>query len=347
MLCQSSSGFYPEFLTEREALALLSSSESEEMPTTHRPSDVTKQSASSSATGDSVTTGAAAAAVVPGSHHDLGQPHEPRHPSSKDSYDFSVRHHLKVDPENQKKFYDTTTGSMDHMKHEEKAANEPKSHHHTDSGHENHQHDHHHHHHEKKEKDHKHHDHHHHHSEKDHKHGHGEHHKHHKDEKNHQEHHHQQNHDQHQQQQHQEDDGKKQGKDIYYRRPQYDEVIEPHQILMEPHLYQQPHVDPDAHNLYYKNAGYDYGAGAGGEVAYRSDFYWLIPLVIIIGIGALLLPMLSLFMTIMVSQGAITLTGRRKRSFMNEESGISAESIMGLISKVESAIKKFNSQKSD
>jgi hypothetical protein len=336
--CQSS--FYPEFLTEREALALLSSENEDSVTTTTgRPSDVTKQSATTTGTGSS----------LPGSHHDLGQPHEPRSPPKKDSYEFSVRHHLKVDPENQKKFYDIS-GSMDHMKQqpEEKAANEPKSHHHTDPGHENHQqhhenHQHDHHHHEKKEKDHKHHDHQHHQSEKDHKHGHGEHHKHHKEEKTHHEdqhQHHDQNHNKEQHQSH-EDDGKKQGKDIYYRRPQYDEVIEPHQILLEPHHYPQPHVDPEAHNLYYKNTGYDYGAG---EVSYRSDFYWLIPLVIIIGIGALLLPMLSLFMTIMVSQGAISLTGRRKRSFISEQSGISAESIMELISKVESAIKKFNSQ---
>lgn len=125
----------------------------------------------------------------------------------------------------------------------------------------------------------------------------------------------------------------------YPRRPQFDEIIEPH-ILLEPHHHTHPHIEPDI-NPYYKNVGYEYADM--GDVGYRSDNYWLIPLTIIIGIGALLLPMLSFFMTIMVSNGAISLSGRRKRSPF--DAVVSHEALMHLITNLESAIVKFNGQK--
>lgn len=334
-ICQS---FYPEFLTEREALALLASEDQSPVSTSSPPTEGKTSATSDGGSGDS--------GPPPGSHQELGVPQDPGQPS-KNPYDFSS-HHYMMDPVNHKKFYDHTGTSMDHMKQqEEKAANEPTTHHHVDhhhkhhhseekknTEHKHHDHQHQHHDHQHQHHDHKHHDHQHHHSHTDHKEG--EHHKHHKDEKSHEQHHHQD----------QDQEKKKDGN--YYRRPQYDEVIDPHPILLEPHPHPLPHIDPEGHNMYYKAGAYDYGTG-GGEVAYRSDFYWLIPLVIVIGIGALLLPLLSLFMTIMVSQGAISLTGRRKRSFSDEIPALSSESILNLISRLESAISKsahkFNSQK--
>ena len=61
-----------------------------------------------------------------------------------------------------------------------------------------------------------------------------------------------------------------------------------------------------------------YGADIG---AYgKSDYYWLIPLVIVIGFGALLLPLLGTLMTTMITQGTINLTaGRRKREAFDSE----------------------------
>ena len=51
----------------------------------------------------------------------------------------------------------------------------------------------------------------------------------------------------------------------------------------------------------------------------KSDYYWLIPLVIVIGFGALLIPLLGTLMTTMLTSGTLTLTaGRRKRS-LNQE----------------------------
>jgi len=51
----------------------------------------------------------------------------------------------------------------------------------------------------------------------------------------------------------------------------------------------------------------------------KSDYYWLIPLVIVIGFGALLIPLLGTLMTTLITQGTINLTaGRRKRSAQDE-----------------------------
>lgn len=302
VLCQS---FYPEFLTEREALALLAAEDEQ--------SSVSKTSSSSSQQQlpADVKTSATAAGESSGisktSHESLGEPRDPKPPSSPShhhEHDFPSTFHNK--------YY---ANGMDHGKQEEKGT-ELKAHHHTDDSHKNHHSE------DKGNEQHHHQDH-----KSDHKDGHSDQHKHGKEEKGHEEQHHKK--------------GKKKSEN-YYRRPQYDEVIEPHQILLEPH-HPLTHLEPDPHHMYHKNIGYDYG---GGEVAYRSDFYWLIPLVIIIGIGALLLPLLSMFMTIMVSQGAISLTGRRKRSFMDDVPALSSESILKLITEVESAISKFNSQKS-
>lgn len=81
---------------------------------------------------------------------------------------------------------------------------------------------------------------------------------------------------------------------------------------------------------------YDY------DVAYRSDFYWLIPLVIIIGMGVLILPLCSLFMTAMVSNGAINFTGkRRKRS--TQLHPLLSDQLLDTLIKVNSAIDALRS----
>lgn len=76
-------------------------------------------------------------------------------------------------------------------------------------------------------------------------------------------------------------------------------------------------IDPQYHHnlrsYYDYHDPYAYHHHAHEPVSYRSEFYWLIPLVMIIGIGALLLPLCSLFMTTLASNGAVSLGGRRKR----------------------------------
>ncbi|KAH9388593.1 hypothetical protein TYRP_007935 [Tyrophagus putrescentiae] len=47
----------------------------------------------------------------------------------------------------------------------------------------------------------------------------------------------------------------------------------------------------------------------------KSDYSWLIPLIIVVGFGTLLIPLMGTLMTTMITQGTINLTaGRRKRS---------------------------------
>uniref|UniRef100_T1JRY1 Uncharacterized protein n=1 Tax=Tetranychus urticae TaxID=32264 RepID=T1JRY1_TETUR len=72
------------------------------------------------------------------------------------------------------------------------------------------------------------------------------------------------------------------------------------------------------------------------ELYGRADYYWLIPVAFIIGIGALVLPVFSLFATAMVTTGTINLTaGRKKRSLFNEKP------ISVLVREVQSAITRF------
>lgn len=83
-----------------------------------------------------------------------------------------------------------------------------------------------------------------------------------------------------------------------------------------------------------------------GELGYRSEFYWLIPLIMVIGIGALLLPLLSVFTTALVSSGAITLTaGRKKREaeriFASMQPNALSDTMMSLLTQVEKAFEKF------
>lgn len=81
---------------------------------------------------------------------------------------------------------------------------------------------------------------------------------------------------------------------------------------LHPHHDHHHHIP---HNL--RSYPYDYHEAypyhGHQDVSYRSEFYWLIPLIMIIGIGALLLPLCSLFMTTLASNGAIGLTGRRRK----------------------------------
>ena len=93
---------------------------------------------------------------------------------------------------------------------------------------------------------------------------------------------------------------------------------------------------------------FDYGGDYGHELGYRSDFYWLIPLIIVIGMGALLLPLMSALMTALVSTGAITLTaGRRRRRrdtehiFASLKENALSETLMSLLTQIETAFDKF------
>jgi hypothetical protein len=118
------------------------------------------------------------------------------------------------------------------------------------------------------------------------------------------------------------------------RKRQYEQIqLYPESDYGQYSALQAEHKHHDAPPMIPRYYDYDY------DVAYRSDFYWLIPLVIIIGIGALILPLCSLFMTTMVSNGAINLTGRRKRSLGDPESNESLSyQILTLVTKVEEAL---------
>lgn len=94
---------------------------------------------------------------------------------------------------------------------------------------------------------------------------------------------------------------------------------------------------------------YDYWDSS--ELYARADYYWLIPVAFIIGIGALLLPVFSLFITAMVTTGTINLTaGRKKRSIgggdvSQENRGYEKiKSLSRLVEKVQLAMKKFGTQ---
>lgn len=111
----------------------------------------------------------------------------------------------------------------------------------------------------------------------------------------------------------------------YPRRPQY-EGPPYHRLPVRP----------------YKNVRQMYDTYDAYDVAYRSDFYWLIPLVIIIGIGVLILPLFSLFMTAMVSNGAINLTGRRrKRRSVNEDNDF-PDQLVELVAHVEEVLTQLS-----
>lgn len=58
---------------------------------------------------------------------------------------------------------------------------------------------------------------------------------------------------------------------------------------------------------YYDPHGHDMSAYS------KSDFYWLIPIAFLIGAGALLLPIISVFMTTLVTSGTLTLNAGRRR----------------------------------
>lgn len=96
----------------------------------------------------------------------------------------------------------------------------------------------------------------------------------------------------------------------------------------------------DLHGLHSHEAHY------GHDIGFRSEHYWLIPLIIVIGCGALLLPMLSVLTTALVSSGAITLTaGRKKREveriFASMQPNALSDTMASLLSQVEKAFEKF------
>ena len=74
-----------------------------------------------------------------------------------------------------------------------------------------------------------------------------------------------------------------------------------------------PHYHHNLRSYYDYHDPYAYHHHVQEPISYRSEFYWLIPLVMIIGIGALLLPLCSLFMTTLASNGAVSLGGRRRK----------------------------------
>lgn len=128
------------------------------------------------------------------------------------------------------------------------------------------------------------------------------------------------------------------GEEGYNESPQQQQQQEPqitHPTSTQ-EQYNSRHRRPSPYGSRHKKMrifDYDY------DIAYRSDFYWLIPLVIIIGIGALLLPLCSLFMTAMVSNGAINFTGkRRKRSSSSSLNPIISGQLFDVLLKVDSAI---------
>lgn len=94
---------------------------------------------------------------------------------------------------------------------------------------------------------------------------------------------------------------------------------------------------------------YDYWDPSHDLMYGRTDYYWLIPVAFIIGIGALLLPVFSLFFTAMVTTGTINLTaGRRKRSIFNEPDQLltklnNIKPISVLVSEIQSAINRVGS----
>lgn len=122
---------------------------------------------------------------------------------------------------------------------------------------------------------------------------------------------------------------------VLSRQPQqYDSTD---QIHLYPESYGSPYSTLQAeHRNNPRYYDYDY------DLAYRSDFYWLIPLVIIIGIGALLLPLCSLFMTTMVSNGAINLTGRRRRRSISDTRDSLSNQVLQIVTKVEEALIHFS-----
>ena len=74
-----------------------------------------------------------------------------------------------------------------------------------------------------------------------------------------------------------------------------------------------PHYHHNLRSYYDYHDPYAYHHHAHEPISYRSEFYWLIPLVMIIGIGALLLPLCSLFMTTLASNGAVSLGGKKRK----------------------------------
>lgn len=116
-----------------------------------------------------------------------------------------------------------------------------------------------------------------------------------------------------------------------------------------------------AWNMPYKSGGhypidpwkqnrYDYWENA--DLYARQDYYWLIPVAFIIGIGALLLPVVSLFITAMITTGTINLTaGRKKRSPLFDQSSNlmrnsdTIKTLTDLMVKAQLVLKRFGHQK--
>ncbi|KAI2797854.1 hypothetical protein BLOT_015274 [Blomia tropicalis] len=91
-----------------------------------------------------------------------------------------------------------------------------------------------------------------------------------------------------------------------------------------------------------KARGYDwsYLDGYSHDVYGKSDYAWIIPLIIVVGFGTLLIPLMGTLMTTMITQGTINLTAgrRRRRDVHKDHNGIKWET---LFKNVERAIAKF------
>ncbi|RWS31817.1 hypothetical protein B4U80_02601 [Leptotrombidium deliense] len=87
-----------------------------------------------------------------------------------------------------------------------------------------------------------------------------------------------------------------------------------------------------------------YGGGFGYDDLFygKSELYWIIPLVFVLGIGALLLPIISIFMTSMITSGTLTLSAGRRKRDLNSKEQILSESITSFIKIVVNALKKYD-----
>lgn len=101
---------------------------------------------------------------------------------------------------------------------------------------------------------------------------------------------------------------------------------------------------------YYDPHGHDMAAYS------KSDFYWLIPIAFLIGAGALLLPIISVFMTTLVTSGTLTLNAGRRRKrdvdfLVGELRHLIGEDayskLEDLYAKVQRSIDKFGNSKDD
>lgn len=98
----------------------------------------------------------------------------------------------------------------------------------------------------------------------------------------------------------------------------------------------------DFHHGYEHHYPHHYGGGhLGGLGHYKELDHYLLPMIIMLGIGVLLMPLISVFMSTMVGNVPVTtlVSGRRKRETVVKP--VSSDTIMDLWKKVGKAIEVF------